>query len=245
MRYFENCEKVLENIPDKSINLFLEDLPYNITKLHWEYEVCLENYWKLRIPKLADKGVFVLTGNQPFTSKLVMSNLSMFKVEWIWQKTMGTNFLNVKRMPYKKHENILVFANNGYTYNPQMEKGLPYIKKAGNGKRKKNAVLSGELARQDIVNNGTRYPSTVQLFPNRNRKNIHPTQKPLELWEYLIKTYSNENDIVFDGYSGSGTTAIACINTNRKYIICENDEKYYELQTKRIQNHEKFFKPQL
>lgn len=232
--YFLDCREVLKTIPDKSINLFFEDMPYNTTGLGFEYEVDLEEYWRLRLPKLADNGLFLLTSVQPFTSKIIISNLQLFSIEWIWEKTMGTNFLNLDKHPFKKHESVIVFGKK-YTYNPQKEEGKRFIRKAGiNEVRGKGAVINSSQKKKTVINEGDRYPSSIQLFPNSNHNSLHPTQKPLELIEYFIRTYTNENDIVFDGYSGSGTTAIACIRNNRQYIICENKKEYFDIQTKRI-----------
>ncbi len=239
--YFSDNREILKSIPDKSINLFLEDMPYNTTQCDWEYEVDLKEYWELRLPKLADNGVFVLTASQPFTTDLIMSNRKMFKYEMIWQKSIPSNFMQVNRMPLKYHENILVFFNNPSTYNK-----VYIFEREDSGKERYKYKINSDRTQSEqyyIERNKTKYdiekknPMSVVKINNETRNNgcIHPTQKPIELFSYFIKAYTNENDIVFDGYSGSGTTAIACIRNNRQYIICENKKEYFDLQTKRIQ----------
>ena len=177
----------------------------------------------------------MLFGSQPFTSALVMSNLKLFRYEWIWQKTLATNFMLVKKQPAKKHENILVFYKKQPTYNPQMEIGKPYKDKP----RKRTVGIHGnaETIKKAINNEGTRYPSSVQLFSNGNNGNVHPTQKPVELCEYLIKTYTNENELVLDNCAGSFTTAVACDNTNRNWICIEKEEKYCNIGLTRINDN--------
>lgn len=159
------------------------------------------------------------------------SNLKLLKYEWIWVKTNGTGHLNAKKMPLKNHENILVFYKKLPTYNPQMTKGKPYAQKSGKG----SSNYGGQVS---VVteNKGLRYPLTVQNF--KGDKGLHPTQKPVALFEYLIKTYTNEGETILDNCMGSGTTAIACLNTNRNFIGFELDKGYYEEAIKRIDNHE-------
>ena len=159
-------------------------------------------------------------------------------------QTLATNFMFVKKQPAKKHENILVFYKKQPTYNPQVEEGKPYKDKRTTRYKEKSKIereiimdLMGQHIKKPIENKGTRYPGTVQKFSNGNNGNIHPTQKPVALFEYLIKTYTNEGDLVLDNCMGSGTTAIACINTNRNYIGFEIDEEYYKLAINRIEEH--------
>ena len=233
--YFADCREVLKTIPDKSINLFLEDMPYNTTQCDWEYEVDLEEYWRLRLPKLADKGLFVLTANQPFTTDLIMSNRKMFKYEIVWLKSQATNFLNSKKQPLRRNENIIVFYPKQCKYFPIITKKNPKNIRSVSLKNNSSQCY-GEYKSGDYrsIPLDMSYPDNI-IYAENQQENIHPTGKPIELFSYLIKTYTNENDIVFDGYSGSGTTAIACIRNNRKYIICENKKEYFDLQTKRIQ----------
>jgi site-specific DNA-methyltransferase (adenine-specific) len=207
-----------------------------MTACKWDTVIPFEPLWAQYKRLIKDNGAIVLTASQPFTSALVMSNPKMFRCEWIWGKTLAANFGNIKRHPAKKHESILVFSKDNFKYNPQMEKGKPYTDKA---RPRSNKINSNTLdVKAPIVNNGYRYPSSIQMFPNPNNKNTHPTQKPVALFEYLIHTYTNEGDTVLDNCAGSFTTAIACINTNRKYICIEKDEKYFEIGKNRIANHQ-------
>jgi len=233
--YNMDCLEGMKYIDDKSIDMILCDLPYGTTKCKWDIVIPFEPLWEQYERIIKDNGAIVLFGSQPFTSALVMSNLKLFRYELIWQKTLATNFMLVKKQPAKKHENILVFYKKQPTYNPQMEIGKPYKDKP----RKRTVGIHGnaETIKKAINNEGTRYPSSVQLFSNGNNGNVHPTQKPVELCEYLIKTYTNENELVLDNCIGSGTTAIACINTNRNYIGFELDKEYYEIAKNRINKH--------
>jgi len=231
--YNMDCLEGMKLIDDKSIDMILCDLPYGTTKCKWDIVIPFEPLWEQYERIIKDNGAIVLFGSQPFTSALVMSNLKLFKYEWIWQKTLATNFMLVKKQPAKKHENILVFYKKQPTYNPQMEIGKPYKDKP----RKRTVGIHGnaETIKKAINNEGTRYPSSVQLFSNGNNGNVHPTQKPVELCEYLIKTYTNEGETVLDNCMGSGTTAIACINTNRNFIGFEIDKHYCDIANERIQ----------
>jgi len=238
--HFADNRDILKTIPDKSINLFLEDMPYNTTACDWEYEVDLKEYWELRLPKLADNGVFVLTGSQPFITDLINSNRKMFKYEWIWDKCRPTGFQNVKHAPMRQHEIVLIFYMS-CNYNRQFtEKHIINQRVNRIQTSKINEYSTSDTVRNLIPKFSNEWddtkknPATILKYSNPNYNKIHPTEKPVGLFSYLIKTYTNENDIVFDGYSGSGTTAIACIRNNRKYIICENKKEYFDLQTKRI-----------
>ena len=233
--YNMDCLEGMKLIDDKSIDMILCDLPYGTTACKWDTIIPFEPLWEQYERIIKDNGAIVLFGSQPFTSALVMSNLKLFRYELIWQKTLATNFMLVKKQPAKKHENILVFYKKQPTYNPQMEIGKPYKDKP----RKRTVGIHGnaETIKKAINNEGTRYPSSVQLFSNGNNGNVHPTQKPVALFEYLIKTYTNEGETVLDNCMGSGTTAIACINTNRNYIGFEIDPYYYEAAQERIRIH--------
>jgi len=233
--YNMDCLEGMKLIDDKSIDMILCDLPYGTTACKWDTIIPFEPLWEQYERIIKDNGAIVLFGSQPFTSALVMSNLKLFRYELIWQKTLATNFFLVKKQPAKKHENILVFYKKQPTYNPQMEIGKPYKDKP----RKRTVGIHGnaETIKKAINNEGTRYPSSVLLFSNGNNGNVHPTQKPVALFEYLIKTYTNEGETVLDNCMGSGTTAIACINTNRNYIGFEIDPDYYEAAQERIRIH--------
>jgi site-specific DNA-methyltransferase (adenine-specific) len=219
-------------IPDKSIDMILCDLPYGTTACKWDTIIPFEKLWEQYERVIKDNGALVLTASQPFTTQLISSNIKLFRYELIWEKTLATNFMLVKKQPAKKHENICVFYKKQPTYNPQMEEGAPYTDKA----RKRTIGVHGDLetTKKPIENKGTRYPSSIQKFSNGNNKTVHPTQKPLDLFEYLIKTYTNEGDIVLDNCMGSGTTAVAALNTNRKFIGFETEPAYIEIANKRI-----------
>ena len=230
-----DCLEKMKDIPDKSIDMILCDLPYGTTACKWDTVIPFEPLWEQYNRVIKENGAIVLFGSQPFTSALVMSNPKMFRYEWVWKKTIATNFMLVKKQPAKKHENILVFYKKQPTYNPQMETGKPYKDKP----RKRTVGIHGnaETIKKPIKNEGFRYPSTIQEFSNGNNNNVHPTQKPVALLEYLIKTYTLEGETVLDNTMGSGSTGVACINTNRNFIGIEKDDKYFEVAKKRIEEH--------
>ena len=232
--YQGDCFKTLKRIEDKSIDMILCDLPYGTTACKWDTRIPLEPLWKEYKRIIKDNGAIVLTASQPFTSRLVMSNLEMFKYELIWEKEQGTNQFLAKYQPLKKHENILVFCKQKTVYNPQYTEA-----KIKNSIRDKNGgvdkITGIKLKPTEYHNQGRNYPVSI-IKANRELNNrYHPTQKPVALFEYLIKTYTNEGDLVLDNCIGSGTTAIACINLNRHYIGCELEKKYYDIALKRIE----------
>ena len=228
--YNEDCLVGMSAIPDKSIDMILCDLPYGTTRNKWDTVLPLDWLWDEYNRIIKDSGAIVLTAQTPFDKVLGASNIENLKYEWIWVKPSGTGHLNAKKMPLKNHENILVFYKKLPTYNPQMTKGTPYTQKSGRASSNYNPQ-----ERVTTVNEGYRYPLTVQKF--KSEKGLHPTQKPVELFEYLIKTYTNEGETVLDNCMGSGTTAIAAINTNRNYIGFELDQEYYKTSIERINNH--------
>ena len=230
--YNEDCLEGMKRIPDKSVDMILADLPYGTTRNKWDSIIPLDLLWEQYDRIIKDNGAIVLTAQTPFDKVLGCSNLKHLKYEWIWQKTEATGFLNAKKMPLKNHENILVFYKKQPTYNPQFTVGKPYS-------YKKDGISSdnyGDSKGTDlIVNEGSRHPLTVQIF--KKDKGLHPTQKPVALFEYLIQTYTNENETVLDNVMGSGTTAIAAINTDRNFIGFEMDENYHKLANERIEQH--------
>ena len=195
----------------------------------------MERLWEQYNRIIKDNGAIVLTAQTPFDKVLGASNIENLKYEWIWVKPSGTGHLNAKKMPLKNHENILVFYKKLPTYNPQFTKGNPYIQKRG----RQGTNYGHDIRGYDGItkNDGKRYPLSVQRF--NKEVGLHPTQKPVELFEYLIKTYTNENETVLDNCMGSGTTAIACINANRNYIGFELDQEYYKASIERINNQMK------
>jgi site-specific DNA-methyltransferase (adenine-specific) len=235
--YNEDCLVGMQRIPDGSIDMILCDLPYGTSACKWDSVIPFEPLWE-QYRRIAKKNAaIVLTASQPFTTALINSNIGQFKYSWVWEKTIAANFGRLKWGPMKRHEDIAVFCAGSPQYNPQMERGKPYTDKA---RPRKNRLLTAGLnVKAPIVNTGTRHPSSVIRVPNPNNRNVHPTQKPVALFEYLIRTYTKEGKTVLDSCIGSGTTAIAAINTNRHYIGFEKDPHYFELAQKRIQNHEK------
>lgn len=231
-----DCLEIMKDIPDKSVDMILCDLPYGTTACKWDIVIPFELLWEQYNRIIKDNGVIVLFGSEPFSSKLRMSNLKMYRYDWIWEKTIASNFALSKKQPLKKYENIMVFYKKQPTYIPQMEKGKAYIDKRNNGNRNVVVGTENNFKRQPIINEGTRYPSSIQKFSNGNNKNVHPTQKPVALLEYLIKTYTNENELVLDNCMGSGSTGVACKNLNRNFIGIELDENYYKIACERINN---------
>lgn len=217
--------------------MILCDLPYGTTACKWDTVIPFEPLWLQYKRVIKDNGAIVLTASQPFTSALVMSNIKMFKYEWAWDKGNTTGFLNANKMPLRRHESILVFSpvtNGNYTYNPQKRKGQ--LRKKGGYHNKKSDVYS-DFKNQPKINDIYHPTSIINVGVVFRNQNVHPTQKPVLLFEYLIKTYTNENETVLDNCSGSGTTAIACINTNRNYICIEKDKTYYDLSIERVNKH--------
>jgi site-specific DNA-methyltransferase (adenine-specific) len=228
-------------IPDKSIDMILCDLPYGTTACKWDTVIPFDKLWAQYERIIKDNGAIVLTASQPFTSALVMSNPKLFKYEWVWKKTRYTGNLNAKRMPLKAHESVLVFGKGIVNYYPI--KTLAPEDKIDRRKNINDSFVRGGGAYNNskpFVNkrtkdDGTRYPISVQEFKNPNNNSLHPTQKPSDLFEYLIKTYTNEGAIVLDNCMGSGTTAVAALNTNRRFIGFETEPSYIEIANKRIE----------
>jgi site-specific DNA-methyltransferase (adenine-specific) len=228
-----DCLIEMPKIPDKSIDMILCDLPYGTTACSWDTIIPFEPLWKEYKRIIKENGAIVLTASQPFTSALVMSNIKMFKYEWIYKKTKATEFFDAKKRPLNDYEDICVFYNKPPTYNPQMVRAEKTYKR-GFVKRKKSDCYGKEKDFEQLET-GMRYPKRVIEIQNASTKDIvHPTQKPVALFEYLIKTYTNEGDLVLDNCAGSCTTAIACINLKRNYICIENEKKYCDIGRERI-----------
>jgi site-specific DNA-methyltransferase (adenine-specific) len=226
---FGDCLERMKEIPDNSIDMILCDLPYGTTACKWDTIIPFEPLWEQYNRIIKDNGAIVLFGSQPFTTVLNNSNLKFFRYEWIWTKNNSTGFQLANKMPLKKHENISVFYKKLPTYNPQGLK--PYGKINKRGKVGNGGHLANEC--NEYIQQFTNYPTQILEFPYDKEK-LHPTQKPVSLLEYLIKTYTNENNLVLDNTMGSGSTGVACVNTNRKFIGIEMDEKYYDISCKRI-----------
>jgi site-specific DNA-methyltransferase (adenine-specific) len=228
-----DCLEQMNLIEDKSIDMILCDLPYGTTRCSWDEIIPFDELWEQYERVIKDNGAIVLTASQPFTTKLISSNMKMFRYEWIWKKGKHvTGFPNAKRMPMKNHENICVFYKRLPTYNPQGI--IPLVQT----KRKKRKKVSDIMANTDSLKN--EYVTTHKNYPrsildySRDSNTKHPTQKPVALFEYLIKTYTHKGEVVLDNCMGSGTTAVACLNTGRKFIGIEKDEFWYVEAMKRI-----------
>jgi site-specific DNA-methyltransferase (adenine-specific) len=232
-----DCLEVMKEIPDGSVDMVLTDPPYGTTACKWDSVIPFDEMW-LRLNKLIKpNGAIVLFGSEPFSSALRMSNIKNYKYELIWKKSKCGSPFTAKYKPLTKHENISIFERKGNrtTYNAQMKEGNPYKRKWT--PNKVNNMKFG-IKGVETDNKGTRHPDCILEFTQKWRRQdqIHPTQKPVALMEYLIKTYTNEGETVLDFTCGSGTTGVACVNTNRKFIGIEMDENYYSIATQRIQD---------
>jgi site-specific DNA-methyltransferase (adenine-specific) len=247
-----DCLELMKDIPNGSIDMILCDLPYGTTNCKWDIIIPFEPLWVQYKRVIKYNGAIVLTASQPFTSALVMSNPDMFRCEWIWDKMKGSGSMLAKIMPLKSHENILVFSKERTKYYPILEQA----DKKNIRDREKNfsKPLSNEIYGELSGYTGTKEDSTrkpktiISISSQANElhqgKRLHPTQKPVALFEYLIKTYTNEGDVVLDNCAGSGTTAIACLNTKRQFIVMEKEQKYYDIILKRVGDFNKNFEPQ-
>lgn len=223
-----DCLKLMQYIPDQSIDMILCDLPYGTTKRNkWD---CIIEYgllWGQYERIIKEHGAICLFAQAPFDKTLACSNLALFRYEYIWIKQQGTGHLNAKKMPMKAHENVLVFYKKLPTYNPQMREGKPYVCKSGRG-----STNYDEQKSVITENSGFRYPLDILSF--KSDKGLHPTQKPVALLEYLIKTYTNECDTILDNCMGSGSTGVACVKTNRNFIGIELDKHYFSTAVNRL-----------
>ena len=222
----------MQNIPDRSVDMILCDPPYGTTQNKWDIAININKMFAQYRRVIKIGGVIALFSQPPINAELMQAARDIFRYEWIWEKEQGTGHLNANRMPLKIHENILIFYDKLGIYNPQYSEGKAYTAKcsthSGNyGKQKDNIVT---------VNGGYRYPTDIIKF-GKDAHKIHPTQKPVPLLEYLVKTYTNEGETVLDNCMGSGSTGIACINTDRNFIGIELDDNYFEIAKKRISGH--------
>jgi len=240
-----DCLTVLPSIPSGSIDAIITDLPYGTTACKWDTVIEFAPMWKEVKRVLKPNGAFITTASQPFTSALIMSNPSMFKCEWIWDKGVGNNFATVKYQPFKEHENIIVFGKGTITYNPQKIKRSDYSLKCHPVGSKhlvpstgKAMAVNGLVGKPHYMSaDGMRNPRSIIVFKplkGRGKRSPHPTRKPVALYEYLIKTYTNEGETVLDIAMGSGTTGVAAIQTGREFIGIEKEQKYFEIAEKRI-----------
>jgi len=233
--WFGDCLDLMKNIEDKVIDAVIVDLPYGITSNKWDSEIPLDKLWDqyLRIGK--DNCVYIFTSCQPFTTTLISSNIKMWKHEWIWIKNRGSNFANTIREPFKEHETIQVFSKGKWIYNPQMQErtgsGLDRSKYTVNQTSKSENYRNFE-GRENVTLKEMRVPSSWQKF--NTEVGLHPTQKPVELMEYIIKTYTNEGCLILDNCAGSGSTLVAAKNLNRQFIGIEKEQKYYDIIINRL-----------
>jgi site-specific DNA-methyltransferase (adenine-specific) len=237
-----DCLELMKDIPDESIDMILCDLPYAKTHNEWDSVINMSKLWEQYNRIIKENGAIVLFGQTDFSAKLIVSNLKMFRYTLVWDKVRTTGFLNAKRMPLRQHEDVLVFYKKLPTYNPQMtEGGEPShsrgnkFKDAGSIQDKGKVYGNYDHANVGDTKRTTKYPTSILKFPNKVVGNLHPTQKPVALLEYLIKTYTNENEIVLDNTMGSGSTGVAAINTNRNFIGIELDEEYFNTAKNRIE----------
>jgi len=229
--YQGDCLEVMPQLEARSFDCILADLPYGTTACKWDSVIPFEPLWDQYKRLIKPNGAIVLFGSQPFTSILITSNLQWFKYCWVWEKTIASNFLSLKIQPGKKHEDIAVFYQKQPTYNFQKTPGEPYIDKPRN--RLHNVIRDHSIPKLGIENSGDRFPSSVQKFSSVVA-GCHPTQKPIALLEYLIRTYTNEGDMILDNTAGSGTTLVAARNTNRRAVGIEMDEGYCRIAAGRL-----------
>lgn len=226
--YNGDCLEIMKNIPSKSIDMILCDLPYGTTWVKWDKIIDFKTLWVQYDRIIKDNGAIVLFSNQPFTTKLIESNMKQYKYTWYWIKNIKGNYLNVKRQPLRQIEEINIF--NKHNYYPQGLEKCNKISKRGS--KAKTTLMSGYD--DEWFQENTNYPSNV-LYYDLDKDKHHPTQKPVKLLEYLIKTYTSENEVILDNCMGSASTGVACLNTNRRFIGIELDEKYFEIAKNRLE----------
>ena len=227
-----DCLELMNDIPDGAVDMILCDLPYGVTSNKWDSIIPFEPLWESYHRVIKDNGAIVLNCQQPFTTYLISSNIKEFKYCWVWYKKQTTGFLNAKKQPLRNCEDIAVFYKKQPTYNPEMRKGKRVLKNTGSGSTNYNGFTYMSHYSEMY------YPTTLLEIPLPRFKGGHPTQKPVPLCEYLIKTYTNEGETVLDNCMGSGTTGVACVNTNRNFIGIELDGDYFEIAKNRIEEAE-------
>lgn len=236
--------ELCERIRAKTVDLILEDMPYNNTNFEWDCAVDFKKYWQTRWRILKDNGAIVLTAQQPFATDLINSERKNFRYEWIWEKSHKLGFPNANKMPLRNHENILIFYKKLPTYNPQKFRVGKDMMSWGRERKQGESRYGGytsSMGKSIYTDDGTRLPTSIISIRNWNRalfkkstEHIHPTEKPVELFEYFIQTYTNVGELVFDGFGGSGTTAVACHKSKRNFIVIEKEQKYFDLATRRL-----------
>lgn len=232
-----DCLEVMRDIPDGSVDMILCDLPYGTTACKWDAIIPFEPLWEQYNRVIKDHGAIVLFGTEPFSSKLRMSNIKNYKYDWIWDKRIPSGMSYARYQPMRRTENIMVFTKNGEktVYNPQLEKRDKPIKKGGNKYSPSAPIQASKEGKEYKKTYTHKQPTNLLQFDKIRQGSVHPTQKPVALFEYLIKTYTNEGEVVLDNCIGSGTTAVAAINTNRRFIGIEREPEYVEIANKRIE----------
>jgi site-specific DNA-methyltransferase (adenine-specific) len=231
-----DCLERMKEITNGSVDMVLTDPPYGTTACKWDSIIPLEPMWEQLKRVIKPNGAIVMTASQPFTTTLIASNMKMFKYCWVWEKTRPTGFFTAKKMPLKIHEDVCVFYSKPPLYSPEMTKADPKkIDKRKTLNPTTNPYLGG-VKKERVADSGMRYPTTIKKVASISQKGQHPTQKPVALMEYLIKTYTNQGETVLDFTMGSGTTGVACVNTGRNFIGIELDAGYFEIAEERINN---------
>ena len=237
--FLGDCLEVMKKIPDRFVHAIITDFPYGTLNKRntWDKVIDYDKFWMEAHRIGYDNTPTVTTAQMPFSAYLVSTNYKDFKYSMVWEKSKATGYLNAKKQPMRAHEDILVFYNKQCKYNPQMTQGKPYNK----GCAVRDTLAYAKQEKAILVKNdtGLRYPRSVQYFVTAESEGkFHPTQKPMALMEWLIRTYTDENDVIFDPCMGSGTTGVACMNLNRRFIGIEKEEKYFEIAKKRIEEAE-------
>ena len=241
--WYGDCLELMKDIPDKLIDCIIADLPYGVLNkknknAKWDCQIDLQLLWTEYYRLIKDNGAILLFGSGMFTADLMKSNSKLWRYNLIWDKMSKTGFLNAKRMPLRQHEDIVVFYKKLPTYNPQMKKCKPNERNHSKGNIHNSTQNNcyGEFVEMPTIISDEKYPTSIISIPKEhcNGKFFHPTQKPVELLEWLIKTYTNENEVVMDNTMGSGSTGVACVNTNRRFIGIELEKKYYDIAVKRL-----------
>lgn len=234
-----DCLELMNRIPNGSIDMVLSDLPYGTTRCRWDTPINLPELWKQYRRVAKENGAIVLFSAQPFTTELISSNKAMYRYEWIWRKTQPSGFMNAKKMPLRTHENIEIFYRKPPIYNPQMTHGHQRKTATAYGTRESDgSSCYGREERNYTYDSTDRYPVDVLQYSTGDKaKRLHPTQKPVDLLEYLVKTYTNPGETVLDNCMGAGSTGIACLNTGREFVGIELDPEYYQIAKERIEQH--------
>ena len=239
-----DCIEKMKEIEDGSIDAIITDPPYGTTACKWDSVIPFDKMWEQLNRVIKPNGAIVLFGSEPFSSALRMSNINNYKYDWVWKKNRAQGFMNAKKQPLKDNEIISVFYKKQCTYNPQgiievnkLKKNTGTKNNTGNKENGDKTSANNSIKNKQYIQTHSNYPNRIIEFKNTGNKQIHPTHKPVDLMEFLIKTYTNEGETVLDFTMGSGSTGVACVNTNRSFIGIEQDDKYFEIAEKRIKGN--------